>query len=351
MPRTITRLALLAALGLTVGTAGAQETPTATVDRDGWWNYANGGVQEEAPEAPGLPVPVPIPPTPPPRNTVPEGAIAAGFAVDRADKVAAVGIVLDAEPGATIETFVLTLKEVDSRTANVNADAAEIVACPITSFWAGGVPNADWGTRPEADCDLAKAVGERADDGTWTFDLAAIGALWLDPFGTVAADGVLLTADPEVDAPTTFQVSWVDVASGGVGLSFSATGGSPEEDPFALGGGEPASGGFDTGGATIDTGPAFTPPATSPPTTTARRSTREEAAPAAFTPNGDILGNLPWGYVLLALVAVGLGVVTTYTLGPAGQPRPHLREGGVSRALTARERATPSSPRSALEAR
>ena len=348
------RLVLLGALALTVGTAGAQttSTATATVDRDGWWNYANGGVQEEAPDPPSLPVPVPIPPTPPPRNTVPEGAIATGFAVNRVDKVAAVGIVLDAEPGATVETFVLTLKEVDSRSANINAASAAIVACPITSFWAGGVPNAEWGTRPEADCDLAQAPGVRGDDGTWTFDLAAIGALWLDPFGTVAADGVLLTPDPAAEAPTTFQVSWVDVAHGGVGLSFSASGGSTgEEDPFALGGSEPATGGFDTGGATIDAGPALTPPATTPATTAAPRRAREEAAPAAFTPNRDVLGNLPWGYLLLALLVVGGSAVTTYVLGPAGQPRPHLREGGVSRALAAQERAVIPPPRSALEAR
>lgn len=320
----------------TVVPAGAADQ--ATIDRDGWWYRAR--TAETPLGAP--PVPLPAPP-----STVPEGAIAVGAIGGEPDKVAAVGIVLAAPVGSTVERFVLRLREVDAGAATVGAAQAAIVACPITSFWAGG-PSGPWETRPEADCDVAAVAGRRADDGTWTFDLAPVARAWLDPFAAVPADGVLLA--PAAGSTATFQVSFADLASGGYALDVAlapppevgapvATDGTPELEP----GGERGDVGFEPGSASLgDLGPApepgpASPPAQGPTTQGGRRPVAAPALPAAAS--RSVFSGIPWAALLLVPVALGLALATTVALGELGEPVALVRERGVSRALAARERA------------
>jgi hypothetical protein len=168
-------------------TSGETSSPV-VADKEGWWNRARDATV-------GTPVP-------PPPDTVPQGAIAVGAAGGQPEKVAAIGIVLDAARGSTVERFTMTLEEADGPGAQQGADRS-VVACPITAFFApednGALQHA-----PPADCETAQAEGVRAAGGTWTFDLAPIADAWLDPFGTINPNGIRL--DPV--GTGTFQVSF-----------------------------------------------------------------------------------------------------------------------------------------------
>lgn len=323
---------------LAVGAAPAGAAEQASIDRDGWWYRAR--TAETPLGAP--PVTLPAPP-----STVPEGAIAVGAIGGEADKVAAVGIVLAAPAGSTVERFVLRLREISTGAATLGASGAAIVACPITSFWAGG-PAGPWETRPEADCGAASAAGRRGDDGTWTFDLAPVARAWLDPFAAVPADGVLLMPAPGSTA--TFQVSFADLASGGYALDVALAPppepGAPAEpagEPGFEPVGERGDVGFEPGSATLDLGQPALPPGPTPPGETpepaggGRRPTAAPAVPVAAT--RSVFSGIPWAAVLLVPLAAGLALLAMVALGELGEPVAHVRERGVSRALAARERA------------
>lgn len=315
--------------------AGAQAQ--AAVDRDGWWYRVR--TAETPLGAP--PVTLPAPP-----STVPDGAIAVGALAGEPDKVAAVGIVVEAPVGSTVERFVLRLREIEGA-ATVGAAQAAIVACPITSFWAGG-PAGPWETRPEADCEAASATGVRGADGTWTFDLASVARTWLDPFAAVPADGILLAPAPGSTA--TFQVSFAGLASGGYQLDVALR--EPEtgpEDVVETGEGElgaergeafePATGSL---GELGPIGGLEVPPP--PPTAEAgqavaggRRQAAASAVPAAVS--RSVFSGIPWAAVLLVPLAGGLALAAMVALGELGEPAVQVRERGVSRALAARERA------------
>lgn len=330
---------VLAAVGLWLAPArpaGADEA--VTIDRDGWWYRAR--TAETPLGAP--PVALPAPP-----STVPDGAVAVGAVGGEPDKVAAIGIVVGAPPGSTVERFVLRLREIDEGAASLGAAGAAIVACPITSFWAGG-PAGPWETRPEADCDTASAAGQRGDDGVWTFDLAPVAAAWLDPFTPVPADGILLAPAPGSTA--TFQVSFAGLAAGGYELDAvvrepagpgeeeagEPTGG--EEVPVgAERGFEPASGSLGDLGPLPEPGATTPPPAPSPTPTRAGRAVAAPAVPAGAS--RSVFSGIPWAAVLLVPVAAALALATMVALGELGEPVAHVRERGVSRALAARERA------------
>ncbi|HEV3363903.1 MAG TPA: hypothetical protein VG795_07140, partial [Acidimicrobiia bacterium] len=170
--------------------AYAAETRGAAT-QDGWWNRLQ-GPQEGEPEGNPIRTVVPALPKPP---TVPADAIATGATAGQVDKVAGVGIDVSLADGATLDALVLRLKEAEGSGANVGADKAKVIACPATGPWGPG-QNGDWRDRPVADCSLGSAEGVRAEDGTWTFDLATIGRLWADPFAPVPANGVVLSVDP-----------------------------------------------------------------------------------------------------------------------------------------------------------
>ena len=352
-PRALSAALFVAALLLPAASnsAGAQEadestgTATAIASQDGWWYRAQGPQQGE----PSNPLRGAITPVLPAPSTVPGNAIAVGAAVGEPDKVAAVGIVLDAPIDAFADTMKLTLKEADADQANANQANAVIIACPITGFWAG-VKNGQWIDKPT--CDDSQAVrGQRAEDGTWTFDLAVLATGWID--GTLAQNGVLLME--AVDAPMSFQVSFQDISTGNVGLEFSAFGGGfsgTSDFVFEDTGSEDTSFGDTTFDdvAPVFEEPSFTTtddlsvsvPVTSAPVATPAAGTPTRVAqPVASVGDpgraGKLFGNLPLGVLLLALAVLGGAAGLALLLGPdAGPTAVRRRTGGVSQALAAR---------------
>ncbi len=317
----------------------------ATIDKVGWWHEKN-----VATETPVTAVTVPPPPG------VPAGTLAVGALNGEADRLLAIGILPEAVPGDTVTRFTLSIKEAGPPAINANSDAAKIVACPITSFWVGG-ENGTWATRPEFDCELAKAPGVRAADGTWTFDLLPIGQVWTDPAGTIAADGIVLVED--VESPEGFQSVFATEGAGALVVAFESQGGQPSGEPSIdppvetpIDGGSFDPGSFDSGSfdsGSFDTGStgdlsipeigsvdvpvgglpspaAVGPDVAAPPLATAPTS---QAGP-------NVLGNLPGGVALAVPLFLGLLTLLSIALGPAGEPATATRQGGVSRALAAR---------------
>jgi len=293
-------------------------------DKDGWWSNTGRAVPDAA-----------VP------DTVPSGAIGIAAAGGQATKVAAIGVVLDAAKGSTVQTFTLTMKEAEGTGAQQNSGGASIIACPITDFFSGD-QNGKLSDAPAADCEKAKSEGKRNDDGTWTFDLAAIANEWLDPFGTIAANG--LRFNP---GDGTFQVS----LTGKEDAVFDVALSPPQEDndPFDSST-TTVPGGF-TGSTSSGSGSDLTvtpPPAVAVPTTTTAKATGsgsttptgDAAAPAtpAVSRAGETGGNLPGGVPLLVLLVLAGGALVALALGPLGRRRPasSRRAGGVSRALEAR---------------
>lgn len=325
------------AAGLFMG--GAQAGPGdgisasgATVDKWGWWHSQN-----HATAGPTGNITIPPPPG------VPAGTLAVGALNGEPDRIAAIGILPDAGPGDEISSFTLTIKEAAAPAAGFNGDAAEIVACPITEFWVGQ-ENGVWENRPKFDCSIASASGERALDGTWSFDLLAIGQAWVDPNGTLVADGVVLVED--VEDPDGFQTVFATSGDGAivVTLAYQPADGTTTTEPEITDGGF-TDGGFTDAGSDGFSGPSFggggvstgdLPPVSSPPP----GETPQNAPPAAPRPiaisKPNVLGNFPGGLALAVPLFVVLLGLLTYSLGPAGEPAAATRQRGVSRALAAR---------------
>lgn len=303
----------------------------ATVDKVGWWHVNN-----VATSTPVANVTVPPPPG------VPAGTLAVGAFNGEPDRIAAVGILPEAAAGDTLTSFTLTMKEAGPPAAGFNGTAAKIVACPITAFWVGG-ENGTWDTRPSYDCELARAPGTRAEDGTWTFDLLPIGQAWVDPTGTVAADGVVLVE--EVDSPDGFQTVFATSGGGAIVVALQYEAGSTDDgfdaDDGVLGDG--ATGSFGDGASSFDIpaiGSGGIPVGGLPAPEVASPSpgeTPQDAAPvapstiAATRPN--VLGNMPGGVAVLVPTFLALLGLVSYSLGPAGEPAAATRQGGVGRAL------------------
>lgn len=348
IPRRGAVILALLVLGVTglLPTALAQEEGSATAEltQDGWWNRAKGPQSGEPnnPVRPSIGGSVPAP------ATVPDKALGVGAAGGEPDKVAAIGILLDAPPGAIVDSLVLTLKETAENGSNINASSALIAACPITDFWAG-VKNGDFVNRPT--CDEGQQIpGKRGADGTWAFDLTSLATAWLDPTGELTQNGVLFRE--AVEPPVSFQTSFSDISTGKVTVDFVATGGSEDfdaeeftDDAGGAVAGEPidagGSGGFDAGaGAAFGESPSF-------PETAAGSEGVSGGQSATRLPPGrpissiGVFSNLPVpGVVLLLLVAIGAGIFLGLVLGPLGSPAvATVRSGGVSRALAEREAA------------
>jgi hypothetical protein len=359
-------LAVLFLVSAAASPAQATESGGA-VTQDGWWNRLQ-GPQEGEPA--GNPIRPLVPALPKPPN-VPADAISAGVTAGQVDKVAAVGIDVLLAPGATLDGLVLRLKESDANGANVGADKAKVLACPATSPWGPG-QNANWQDRPVPDCSLGSAEGARGEDGTWTFDLAAIGRLWADPYAPLPAYGVVLSVDPAA-SPSSVQVSWLNFESGSVAVELAATppapgaaadGGAIATEP-AVAPAETASGpsvettadsrafpstGIAAGTPAYSTNPgadAATPAASDASAGGATPESPAEAAAAAsaaaLSPAlqsrraVDFWERVPTPTALLVPVALGLALLVSVTLGPAGRPSPVFRrEGGLSRALARR---------------
>lgn len=305
----------------------------ATIEQAGWWNRTNAVPPSPVP---GVTLPVLTIPAPP---TVPSGSIAVGAAGGQIDKAAAVGIKPDIKTGS-VDQAILAIPEsaTGEQIANTSADAV-IVACPITEFWAA-VPNGQWDTLPPFDCGIGKVAGNRSPAGVWTWDLTPIAAQWLTP-GGLASNGVVLVADPSPTA--TFQVV-LHGAPAEMGIAFAANA-SPPRTTAAPTTTVAATTGPTTGTGGVQQAPRPVTTVSSPPTaapTTAATTptptpTTTDAKPTAVD---TILGNLPGGAWLLVPFALLVAVALMVVYGPLGEPATGVaREGGVSRALAARERA------------
>lgn len=309
---------------------------TATLTQDGWWNRAQGRLEAGPVQEPANPLRDTVNPQLPQLPTVPSNALAVGGTDTQPTSVAAIGFILDDGPGAIVSQLVLKVKEAPG-SGNQNAAGAKVAACPITSFWAGA-RNAAWADRPAFECaDPGAVLGQRGADGTWSFDLTALGQSYVDEF--LDQNGVALA--PAVGATEPFQVTFLDIANGGVTVEYTAT-------PAVL---DTSTGDFVT--PTVDTpvtdvplgDPSFEAPlsgdalplAEQPPLVLPGAQPPVPVAPAAapVAAVGD-LGIPKVALVLLPLallVAAGLA----YVLGPAGRPEPTgRRSGGVTRALAAR---------------
>ncbi|MEO7430262.1 MAG: hypothetical protein ABIY48_12865, partial [Acidimicrobiales bacterium] len=213
----------------------------ASVDKVGWWHSKN-----TTTSTPAANVTVPPPPG------VPAGTLAVGAVNGEPDRITAIGILPEATAGDSITSFTLTIKEAGGTAAGFNGTAAKMVACPITAFWVGG-ENGTWDSRPTYDCALASAPGARAADGTWTFDLLPIGQAWVDPAGTVAADGVVLVED--VASPDGFQTVFATSGVGALVVDLAFTSGTPTDDGGTVVD-STDSGSFDSGTSGLDV-PSF----------------------------------------------------------------------------------------------
>ncbi len=340
--------AVAAVLLMGVATADPGDGISATgasVDKVGWWN-----AQNSATSTPAANITVPAPPG------VPKGTLAVSAANGDPNKITAIGILPDAATGDTVTAFTLAIKEATQadQAANINSAAAKIVACPITAFWVGG-ENGTWDAKPAYDCTLAKAPGTRGADGTWTFDLLAIGQAWTDPSGTIAPDGIVLVE--EVDSPDSFQTVFATSGAGAVvvNLEYQAATSDDGSGGVPTSPSDSGSGSFDSGSGSFDV-PAFgssdipvgglsTP--TSTGTGTEGAAPPSSAAPRAIASTSpNVLGNMPGGVLLAGPAFLVLLALLAYSLGPAGEPAAATRQRGVSRALAARDRSHGTGPHS-----
>lgn len=324
------------------------------VEKTGWWNSLQ-GIESGTPLSPISGV---YPGFPTQLTGAPTGTIASGLRAGEIDKVAAVGMVVEAPLGATVEEFTMTLTEsLEPGANNGSAAVAAINACPIKFFWIGE-ENARFNGRPEADCELLAVPGERSLEGKWTFDLKAYGQKLLDADSPLDQHGLLLV--PVGSAPETFQVTWAGMLSTTPPtFTFKATGGEEPSDDFT-GGFESES--FDSGGGfgsdqgdfgAVTFGDDIRTDAFDGEAVTedvAQETTDSPEAGAGTTPGGtdsslgaeigNIAGNLPPFALLgfLALLAV-FAIVGLALSRPPVATEVLTRRGGVSRALSARRTA------------
>lgn len=125
--------------------AGAPAGAIAPEETGWWWR-----VQD-------LPIGVPVAPT------TEEGQLMVGDAPDGPTAIAALRFTVAEGDTAPV----LTLKAANE----ANPAGMKIVACPALTPWGRGDAQ-PWNARPAADCGSTQAIGARADDGTWTFNLA-----------------------------------------------------------------------------------------------------------------------------------------------------------------------------------
>lgn len=342
--------------------AGAQDAVapvSSALTQDGWWNRAKG----PQPSEPANPIRSNIGGSIPAPSTVPNDGLGVGAAAGEPDKIAAVGIILEAPADALVDKLTLTLKETPLNGSQINAASAKIVACPITGFWAG-VKNGDFVNRPM--CDVGQSIpGSRAADGTWTFDLTVLASQWIDPTSGLTQNGVILME--AVDAPVSFQTSLADIASGTIKLDFAATAFPPVEE-FTGEESFTSTETFDSGATTFEDVPVEDVPAetfddsasfssgavSSTPTRTPRTAVTTPVAvptgaPQIATPASNVgfatpatlFGNLPpFAVVFFLLVLAGAALFLGLVLGPLAAPSvATVRAGGVSRALAERDAA------------
>lgn len=277
---------------------------TAHASEDGWWNLLNDST-----------------PIPPP-TTVPGNALGVGNNGAEPDKIAAMRIVIDAQPGSTVHELTLTLQQASGTGANFGSP--EVVACPATSTW-NASDNGPWISRPDHDCGLASSTGSELND-VWTFDLTEHAGLWLDPTAPLAQNGVVLIV-PTSDGSS--QVSFSDLSTGTPGLTFSS---SPPATPTPVP--TPTPQPQPQPQATPTPAPAQTPAPTVAPTAEPTILPTPQPQAQGEPLDTGALSNLPWGIWLLLPLTIALAGAISYSLGSAGRPTARTgRMGAVSRAM------------------
>jgi hypothetical protein len=279
----------------------------ATVSQ-GWWNQTP--VPLAVPDNPvtGL-APVPAAPTP----DVPEGVLPVTMRLGEVSRVAALGMTFDAPAGTQVNRLVLRLAEAEGALAQQGSGAA-VRACPITDFLVAE-ENGEAANTPAADCDLAQASGERADDGTWTFDLTTIGQAWAS--GAATVNGILL--EPVGEPPATFQVGFAGYDDATIEADLVA--GQGGSDPFGdltAGSTDDFGAGFvsDVGGGFTDPGPTSGAASVAPP---AAATPRRTVPIAASEPGSSFIGSAA-ANLLVLLGLVILGLATMLQLGSPDDP-------------------------------
>lgn len=360
--RTIASAAAVLLLALLTTGAGKAAVRPGTAEgaelvKTGWWWQGNETPLDETTFAP----PQPAPPN------VPKGALPVSAAMGEPERYTALEFRLAAKPGQYVESAVLVLRENTDPGATVNAANATVLACPVTeSFWADGSAAA-WKARPDYDCDLASAAGERdAESGLWTFDVTAIASLWTAEEHAGSTSLVLVEG---AEAPQSFHVAFDGPTLEGVGYRFvageapeaadpppapassasSGSAGADDDAPMAATGGSGTGSllsdssvvGGDSGGAAAPlAGSAEVASLDAPPAVAPVPAEAEEAPVTAQTASVAAPAVVPaWysgipagGYVLLPLV-LGLGYLLMLALGPDAQPAAGPTQHGVSRAL------------------
>lgn len=315
------------------------ELKRAEVVKAGWWWLVN----EPPPETGLLAGPQPVSPNTP-QGTFPVASIAGD-----PEKVSAIEVRLKADTGAPVKDFTMVLRESAQPQATLNADAATILACPVTElFWADGNAAA-WKNRPAYDC--ADGVpGKRSEDGLWSFDLTDLAAGWLTE-GSTDSTSVVLVED--VEAPESFQVSFDGPRLEGIGLLLKA-GPAPEtptdeeddgDGTGGTGGSTGSSGGGSTSGGSSggSLGGTSMPPSTpgggaepaSGDAVPAADDTGSEAGQVALQPvaSPSWYSGLPKATYLMLPLVLALAYLVMLALGPDARPVPATGRHGVSRAL------------------
>jgi hypothetical protein len=281
----------------------------ATVSQ-GWWNQTPAPVAVPDNPVTGL---APIPAAPQP--DVPEGVVPVTMRLGQVSRVAALGMTFDAPAGTQVNRLVLRLPEAEGALAQQGSGAA-VRACPITDFLVAE-ENGDAANTPAADCDVAQAAGERADDGTWTFDLTTIAQAWAS--GAVTVNGIRL--DPVGEAPASFQVGFAGYDDATIEADLVA--GQGGSDPF----GDLSTGSTDDFGSGFvsDVGAGFTDPGPTSGTASASAAAPAAATPrrtvpiAASEPGSSFIGSAP-ANLLVLLGLVVLGLATMLQLGSPVDP-------------------------------
>lgn len=326
-------LTACAAVAVSLPSAGAAAQTggdTVTADSDGWWSQTDVGVA-----TPDGAITPPLPRSP----LIPAGSLPVSATLGQPQTDAAIGITVPEGMQAT--KLVMTLALVDANGAESNPSQAKLQACPITSFW-GGTDGGKWADRPEADCTKAAAEGSRNEDGSWTFDLTPIAALWSDEFEAVGQNGVLITES--AGPPATFQIAFAGAPDGvtfDAELTEESSGAGAFDVPVASGGSLSGGGSFDTS-PSFDASPLPAPlvggsgaPVSTPTATPPRQGAVSQLA--ADRAGGDLTGGLPPGLLLLVPLALVLAVLASRSLSPVAPRAERVRrQGGISRVLAAR---------------
>jgi hypothetical protein len=236
-----------------------------------------------------------------------------------------------------VTKFTLTLKE-DSAGGNTGAVGAAIEAHAVKDFFTDGITGAPYSQRPSLADNTPVAKGVRASDGTWTFDLTALAALWAA--GTIPNNGVGLIPSAVAMPPSTFEVVW-----SGTSPATSGTFAPPAATPTTVSTANTGSSAAvpeapAVGTSAVEIAPSATPPANVPSSpfspiaapTIPRAATTPTRTAAHHHHPGPTLA-----FWLAVLAVLALAASAVVALGDLGDPVPP-RRGGVLRTLERRLR-------------